>query len=77
MKEKILKISDKLRNGEITEIEAEKQFLFLFGVTKRTSNNELKPSGFGIIVDKSKATKKYPMRGTVFPKGCRLNYEPN
>ena len=33
MKEKILEISDKLRNREITEKEARKQFLFLFGVS--------------------------------------------
>ena len=33
MKEKILEISDKLRNEEITEIEAQKQFLFLFSVS--------------------------------------------
>ena len=36
MKEKILEISDKLRNEEITENEAQKQFLFLFVVTHST-----------------------------------------
>ena len=35
MKEKILKISDKLRNNEITEKEAQNQFLFLFGVSNK------------------------------------------
>jgi len=34
MKEKILEISDKLRNGEINIKEAKKQFLFLFGVSE-------------------------------------------
>jgi hypothetical protein len=77
MKDKILEISDKLRNGEITEIEAREEFLFLFGVTKRTSNNELKPSGFGIVVDKSKATKEFPMIGTAFRKGSKFNWSPN
>ena len=33
MKEQILQISDKLRNGEISDKEAQKQFLFLFGVS--------------------------------------------
>ena len=33
MKEKILEISNKLRNDEITEKEAKRQFLFLFDVS--------------------------------------------
>ena len=37
-------------------------------LSKKKSNKDLKPSGWGIIVDKSKATKSYPMRGTHFPK---------
>lgn len=32
MKEQMLQIADKLRNGEISDKEAQKQFLFLFGV---------------------------------------------
>ena len=35
MREKILKIINKLLKNEITEKEAQEQFLFLFGVTKR------------------------------------------
>ena len=35
MKAKILEISDKLKNNEITEIEAQAQFLILFDVSKR------------------------------------------
>ena len=46
MKEKILEISDKLRNEEITENEAQKQFLFLFGVT-----NSLTSKSFQIQAD--------------------------
>ena len=34
MKEKILEISDKLRNGELNIEEAKQQFLFLFGVSE-------------------------------------------
>ncbi len=34
MKEKILEISEKLKNNEITEQEAQNEFLFLFGVSK-------------------------------------------
>jgi hypothetical protein len=37
---------------------------------------ELKPSGWGIRVDKSNATETYHLRGTVFPKESSLNYEP-
>jgi hypothetical protein len=33
MKEQILEIADKLRDGEISDKEAQKQFLFLFGVS--------------------------------------------
>ena len=36
MREKILEIAKKLENFEITEKEAHKQFLFLFGVNKST-----------------------------------------
>ena len=76
MRDKILEIARELEHCEITEKEAQTKFLVLFGVTKRTLNNELKPSGFGIIVDKSKATEEYPMRGTIFPKECKFKYEP-
>ena len=38
MKEKILIISKKLQNEEITEKEAQKQLLVLFGVSKRILN---------------------------------------
>lgn len=34
---------------------------------------ELKPSGIGIVVDKSKATKTFPMNTRPFPKGSGLN----
>lgn len=37
---------------------------------------ELKPSKWGINVDKSGATETYPLRGTVFPKESGLNNEP-
>ena len=77
MKEKILEISKKLESNEITEQEAKKQFLFLFDVSKRSSDTELKPSGIGVIVDKSKATKTFPMRGTTFRKGCSYNWPPD
>ena len=40
MKEKILEISDKLRNEEITEQEAQEQFLFLFDVSDSVFNKE-------------------------------------
>lgn len=33
MKEQILEIADKLRDGEISNNEAQKRFLFLFGVS--------------------------------------------
>jgi hypothetical protein len=35
----------------------------------------LKPSKWGIQVDKSKATKTRKLRGSVFPKGSGLNYD--
>ena len=37
------------------------------------TSKDLKPSGIGIVVDKSKATKEVPMRGTNFPKESNLN----
>jgi len=37
------------------------------------TSKELKPSGIGIVVDKSKATETFPLRGTVFQKGSNLN----
>lgn len=37
---------------------------------------ELKPSTWGVQVDKSKAKETYPLRGTVFPKESGLNYSP-
>jgi len=40
MKEKILEISKKLENNEITEQESKKQFLFLFDVSKRYEDME-------------------------------------
>ena len=46
MKEKILEISDNLRNGEITEIEAQNQFLFLFSVSESLTVDKIKTLGF-------------------------------
>jgi len=40
MKEKILEISDKLRNGELNIKEAQKQFLFLFSVNESYLNEK-------------------------------------
>lgn len=34
---------------------------------------ELKPSKWGIRVDKSNATETYPLRGTVYPEESGLN----
>ena len=39
------------------------------------TSKDLKPSGIGIVVDTSKATKEIPMRGTNFPKESNLNEE--
>lgn len=38
---------------------------------------ELKPSGIGIVVDKSNATATFPIRETVFQKGSSLNKNKN
>jgi len=40
MKEKIIEIAEKLKNNEITEQEAKKQFLFLFDVSDCFSESE-------------------------------------
>ena len=45
MKEKILEISNKLTNEEINYSEAQKQFLFLFGVSNSIRNDK-----FGTIL---------------------------
>lgn len=37
------------------------------------TSKDLKPSGIGIVVDKSKATETFPLRGTVFQKRSSLN----
>ena len=75
MKEQILEICNKLNRMQITVSEAQEQLLDLFAVSNSacTNKKELKPSVFGIVVDKSKATKIFPMRGTLFPKGSGLN----
>ena len=41
MKDKIIEISKKLENNEITEQEARKQFLFLFGVSVSLPSNKV------------------------------------
>jgi len=42
----------------------------------RIKIEHLKPSGWGRIVDKSKATKTVILGGTTFPQGSRYNYIP-
>jgi len=34
---------------------------------------ELKPSRYGILVKNNEVAIEYPLRGLVFPYGCRLN----
>lgn len=36
---------------------------------------ELKASGLGVVVDESKATKRFPLRGLNFPLESGLNQE--
>lgn len=75
MKNELLKIAQDLEQCIITENEARTILLGLLGISNsaNTDTKELRASGFGIIVDKSKATKTYQMRGTPFPKGSDLN----
>jgi len=42
----------------------------------RIKKVHLKPSGWGRIVDKSKATKTVILGGTTFPQGSKYNYTP-
>jgi len=46
MKEEIIKITEKLKNDEITENDAQKQFLFLFGVSESLTEDEIDETAF-------------------------------
>lgn len=74
MEKKILNIVKKYIDDPDQAINARNDLLDLFIINNSCTNNkDLKPSGFGIVVDKSKSTKTFPLRGTPFPKGSRLN----